>query len=348
MSHPLARLARRSIPFATGRSALAALLLATAASHAIAQERSKPGPLPPPSGASGQAQPTAVKGGLAATSLLLEVGGVPMAVRRCESIGQRLAFTTSRTGASRERAVAAAECEPLELQLPFALDAALSKWIAEALAGAPRRQDVALLELDRFGATEGGYASRLREVGVDALLIPKLDASSKEAFEWGVRLGGATSLRFEPLGGKAPAALGNKQKAQLVANFRVRIDNVSCEYVTTIGPIEASCPLPPTGEKDGGSRATGAVSIAPIEVRFADRDAADWIRWFDDAAAKGSGAARAVTIELLDATMKEVTATLTLSGALPNLLRRDFGEGGRPGFTAELTASALAITFPKG
>lgn len=348
MSHRLSRLARRSLPFATGRLALAALLLATAASHAVAQERAKPGPLPPPSSPPGQAQPTAVKGSFTASSLVLEVGSVQMPVRRCEAVGQRLAFTTARVGASKEKAVAAAECEPIALQLPFALDGALSKWIAEALAGAPRRQDVALLELDRLGASEGGFASRLREVGIDALVLPKLDASSKESFEWEVRLGGATSLKFEPLAGKATAAVGSKQKSQSVANFRVRIDGVSCESVTTIGPIEVTCPLASTGEKGGGSRATGAVSIAPIELRFSDRDAADWIRWFDDATAKGSGAARTVTIELLDAAMKEVTASLTLSGALPAALRRTFSEGGRPGFTAELSASAPAITFPKG
>lgn len=322
------------------RAAWLAVCLALPAPALLAQAGSKPAP----TGTPATAQAAAARATYGATTLELEVGGTTTTLRNCSPIGQRLDATTPSSGVSRERAKGGVACESVSVVLPATFDPNLAKWISEALTGSARRQDAAILECDATGKADGS-AHRFRDLVIESFALSGLDAASKETLTWTLTLGGATSLRTEKLASAPKGSPIGKAKSLFCANFRLRIDGAACTAIRSIGSIEARCAIP--AEKSA-TRATVGTTVAPFTVQFGDGDAALFRSWFDDASTKGTGAARNLTIELLDASLKDVQAKLELTGALPVALRRTFGESERvSGNEIELSASALVVTFPK-
>ena len=290
-------------------------------------------------------QPMASKRALSAGRAALDLGGQTQLLDGFEGTALRLdGGAVSRDGKSTARATATVRCEEFTVELPATPEPFVTQWIADALAGNPKVQDGAVVESD--ATMKATFVHRLRELQLRSLELGELDASSKERAGWSATLA-ASSVKWEKGDGKETkaAGIGAKAKAALASNFRVTIGGVAYDRVAKVGPLHVDFPAAAT--TGDGSRATreaaGGPRVAVVKLTIAEADPKEWLAWLDDAAAKGAGAARSGSIELLDPSRKEVIVKIALEGLLPSRISRDSGDEKAPRLVVELSCGAVKI-----
>ncbi len=313
----------------------------------LAQGDPKAPPVAPPPATAGTAQATAVRRNTGANSFVLELDGQQQSLHRFNGTAQRLESQSGDGSAVRRSALPALRCEDFTVDAPLQLEPALAKWLGEALSGTAKLKDGSIQAIDVGGKST--IIHRLREMAIRSITLPKLDGASKEALDLRIVLG-ATSLKWEEGGEAQTAKVGAKSKSAMASNFRLKIDGINCDRVRSIGAIEAQFQIaaPSITGKERERSGSPTVRITPFQVEFAETSPKELVAWFDDTVAKGPAAARTVKIELLDATMKNVIATLSLDGATPSRLA-SIGSSDREstaGFVLELGATSLKLDFP--
>lgn len=170
-------------------------------------------------------------------------------------------------------------------------------WVKASLDYKPERRNGALVGYDfnyKERSRRSFYGALISEIG-----FPALDASSKNNAALNIKI---TPERMEYKKGDGSSLSGGaaqdqmaKQKRWLTSNFRFELDKFKGDASLRNCKIEAftvkqNVITNPVGTELDTRREVGRLELPSIVVTFPESDNEKWMRWFDDAVAKGNRA----------------------------------------------------------
>lgn len=273
----------------------------------------------------------------------VDVGGEVTSLR--DFGGTRIRFDRPDASAASSARVGAPTCDDVALSVPFLPEPRMAAWINDAVAGAGKVQAVRILEL---GANEDiRFVHELDDAVIRSIDLSSLDAMSNEALNWDVTLG-ARALRMDTSGGKAAAALGSKIKRINSSDFRLKIAGVDTDRLSAIDGLHVDCMPASDGAATGRakSREHAAPRVAPIKLHVRDDNPKSWLVWLDESVKMTQASVKTGTLELLDASQKNVLVRVTLEGLAIASFGRSAASGEKVGeFEVELSCQSLKIDF---
>lgn len=207
--------------------------------------------------------------------------------------------------------------EPFAIAVGLGMGKPLAQWITASLElSHPRKTgSVVLASVDNRAV---GYRN-FRDALIEAITIPAMDASSKEA--------GFFTIKFQPeeityaKGDNAviKAAVNVRQKQWLSSNFRLRIGNLPCARVSKVDSFTIKQGIRENtvgGVRGGHTKEPTTIEFPNLTITFSAVDAGPWQEWFNDFVILGhndQGKELQGTLEFLDATTQEILGSIDLS-----------------------------------
>ena len=267
----------------------------------------------------------------ATANAVLELGGEQQPLVGFE--GTTIRYANPAGAASPAGLGAGSALEGVTLGLPLTPGGMAAKWLAGAAGGDGNVQDLRILQPDRAGAE--AFVHVLSGARIRSMSLSALDATSRDAPTWSVVLDVA-GVAWKLDKAKAPAE-GVKTKQTSSGDFRLVIDGLDTSAVTRIEGLRVEL----TGSASAKSKTAG-VQVTPLSVTVAASGVGAWLDWIGGKSATPTTA----SIELLDASRKNVVTRLRLDGLTVAAATRPGLVQGRPGAPAlevELHCTTLRI-----
>lgn len=222
---------------------------------------------------------------------------------------------SARGGAATIQSPGSVKCDPLMIEADLA--SVISEpggpaWLSGALRSGAMVSAGTISALNFDNAVQ--YVLSFERAGISSIRIGDLDGASKEAAELHVTLTPSRS-QWKKDAGKEAIQQGAKTKRILAANFRVKLDNLPTQRIVKIADIGA--------RRDDK---TGAWTCTPVQLDLSMSDFEPWLAWHTEAAT-GKTSKRTMTIELLDASLKEAMVTLEAQGVTIVRAEPEFATG---------------------
>jgi hypothetical protein len=219
-------------------------------------------------------------------------------------------------GVVRKR-VAGLVFEPFVVEVGLPLGEAVRRAATAMLDRTARRQTGTIVAAD-YVARALSYLD-FRDALLTEVAIPTLDGTSKESGLIAITFSAERITRRPGDGAKVTPAVTPTQKAWLTSNFRLRLGNLPTNRVSRIDAFTIRQLMP------------AGVEYPNLRVTLSAVDAQPWQQWFDDFVIAGKNTKKDElpgSIELLDASRKEVLAAIELAQVGIFGLERDIGAGG--------------------
>ena len=167
------------------------------------------------------------------------------------------------------------------------------------------------------------YKTTRRQTFSNALVtgvkFPALDGSSKEPGRLQLTLSPEMTREEDGKGDVMKQTLGDKQKAFIPANFRVKVGELPANRVASVSAIELrGAPVASqVGEMRDSMKQPSRLEIPNIKLTISSADAKPWQQWHEEFVIKGNNSQdkeKSMQIDLLAPTMKDVIMTLDFSG----------------------------------
>lgn len=263
------------------------------------------------------AQPgTTAKRPLSTTNLSLTVAGVaPFALRAAEGGDTRLVQSGVATTGTSRQVVLETKVEPLDLTVALGTATGSKEsadWLKQQVSGGPASGQgfsgsVVASSADGQPMMELSFTDAI----TTSFALDTLDAASKDAANVHVVVQpAASSWNLKPTGGKQGTP-SPKQKAALASNFRVTLPGMPTARVVKVEGVGAERSVAAVGP--GRAQSTGEWSAHAVTLTISATDMEPYVTWLNEAIAGQSAATagKALTIELLDPTMKDALITFT-------------------------------------
>ena len=220
----------------------------------------------------------------------------------------------------------------------------LLEWALSLARGNPLATDGAALVLDanRKVQRRVEWSDGL----ITELLLPTLDASSKEGFSLNLRWQPSSVSYAKPSAERLVLPV-SKRKPILLSNFRVVGLPFDASFVTQVAlpTVTGKLVTEQTGQQRLPSRHYSVIDLGELRLELAARSRDEALAWVQKLVADGRIADSeylTLQIELLDPALKTVLATLTLAGC--GLLRYEEDPIG----TSTETVQRFALSFGVG
>ena len=163
---------------------------------------------------------------------------------------------------------------------------------------------------------------------VSEVTIPAFDASSKEAAYVTIKLSPENVSTVKGSGKLPQEPVSGKNKAWMVANFRVQIDGLDCSKVMKVDSItvKSGVSSDATGQFREPTKQPGQLQFPNVKITFADVSASSWQKWFDQFVVKGQNdqsQEKKGSIVFLAANMKDELAAMNFYNLGICALRHD-------------------------
>jgi hypothetical protein len=136
-----------------------------------------------------------------------------------------------------------------------------------------------------FTAGDFNYKAQSRlefqEALITSVTVPKLDGSSKDAAYFDVEFE-AEKVKWIKGGGEdIKANIGTKQKAWLCSNFRVEIDDMPCDRISSVDSFTWKCSVAPDqiGTTREPTKHPAKVTVPDIKLSISHADHQKWADW---------------------------------------------------------------------
>ncbi len=175
--------------------------------------------------------------------------------------------------------------EPIQLSFDLFLNKLVYDWINDSWQGRASAKSGSLIALDaNFQArTELQFENAV----ISATTIPAVDASAQTACVLAVRLN-PTATNLRNASGPAPALAPKQRKAWLAPNFRLNIDGLETNTVSSINALTIT-----SGERDASDRLrlaaapAGAIDFPNLRVLLGQQGSNAWTDWHDQFVVQG-------------------------------------------------------------
>lgn len=210
----------------------------------------------------------------------------------------------------------------------------LSRWMAATVSNGGSRKDIAIESLDYSGNVQA--IENLKNVSIQEIDFPALDAIGKSAAIWGVKTTAGSSTRAAGSG----TVSSSTAKSLYENGFRLQIDGFDPSAVIKIDPIVARSTLLRTdprlaiGTVRTGETTTGGTSstaFSNLVVYVATSKAAPYQQWLSSGHAPRNG-----VLTFLEPDMKTAYCTAKLSGLVVTKITTD----------STTTRSRIEMTLP--
>jgi phage tail-like protein len=213
----------------------------------------------------------------------------------------------------RKKTIGTPKYEPFTLEFDFGADAALFEWIGSAWKGNAIQRSGAIILAD-FNYKELS-ATEFFNALISEVTIPALDASSKEAAYFTVKIAPEYTRKRKGGGAKLPPTDAKKQKRWLPSNFRVTIGGLPCERVMKIDSftVRTAAPQDDIGTARDYEILPTSIEFPNLVITLPESDAEAWFDWHEDFVIKGNNdesKEKSGTLEFLGADLKTVLGTI--------------------------------------
>jgi hypothetical protein len=229
----------------------------------------------------------------------------------------------------------------------------LLEWAVSLARGNPLATDGAALVLDANRKVQRRV--QWSEGLITELKLPVLDASSKLGFSLDLTWQ-PSSVSYAKPGGERLALPTVKRKPILTSNFRLVGLPFDASFITkiTLPTVTAKLVTEQTGQQRLPSRHYSLIDLGELRLEFAARSSDEALAWVQKLVADGRIADSeylTLQVELLDASLKTVLASVTLAGC--GLLRYEEDPIGTntdrvPGFALSFGVGQLDLQLAKG
>ena len=259
----------------------------------------------------------AVTPSTAATAALELNGQVVGVARRLQMPGYRVDTVVVAAGPGKAARLAAnINISTMEASIDLAEPGPLLEWALSLPRGNALATDGAALVvgLNRKPQRRVEWSAGL----ITALKLPLLDAASKQTVSLGLTWQPATVSYVKP-GDGAVALPASKRKPALACNFRVSGLPFDSSFITqvTLPTVTAKLVIEQTGQQRLPSRHYASVDLGELQLVFNARSQGDVLAWVQKVVADGRIADEdylGIGVELLDASLKTVLASISLTG----------------------------------
>ena len=229
----------------------------------------------------------------------------------------------------------------------------LLEWALSLPRGNPLATDGAalVLDADRKVQRRVEWSDGL----ITELKLPVLDANSKLGFSLDLAWQ-PSSVRYAKPSGARLVVPVTQRKAVLLCNFRVQGLPFDASFITQVAlpTVTAKLATEQTGQQRLTSRHYSVIDLGELRLEFAARSRDEALAWVQKLVADGRIADSeylTLQVELLDASLKAVLATVTLAGC--GLLRFDEDPIGTnaesvPRFSLRFSVGQLDLRLAKG
>lgn len=154
---------------------------------------------------------------------------------------------------------------------------------------------------------------------ITALKLPVLDASSKQVFSLGLTWQPATVSYAKPGDAGSVVIPAPKRKPIVTANFRVNGLPFDARFISQVvlPTVTAKLVVEQTSQQRLPSRHYASVDLGELRLVFNARSQGDVLAWVQKVVANGriaDGDYLGIVVELLDASLKTVLASISLAG----------------------------------
>ena len=232
----------------------------------------------------------------------------------------------------------------------IAMEKPFWSWLADTVSGksAARNGALRILDFDRKERERLTFTNAL----VTEISFPALDGSSKEAFQFTVRIAPEFVRRER---GDGTSVIGNvKSKQALVSNFEVTLGDLDLSRVAGVGPLTVRRPLAEdaVGAVRDVQLTPGPLEIGDLELTLSEAGSesiVDWHRTFVIDGKSSDAEEKSGSIALLDPARSDALLKLDLTGVGIFALERTAAAGGTDAIsrlTARMYCEELRVIPP--
>ena len=261
----------------------------------------------------------ATKPGAAATLTALELNGQGVGIARSLQMpGYRVETVVVPAGPGKAARLAAnISISTMEASIDLGEPGPLLEWALSLARGDALATDGAALVLDanRKPQRRVEWSAGL----ITGLKLPVLDASNKQVFSLGLTWQPAT-VSYAKAGDTGSVVLpAPKRKPITTANFRVSGLPFDARFISQVGlpTVTAKLLVEQTGQQRLPSRHYASVDLGELRLVFNARSQGDVLAWVQKVVADGriaDGDYLGIVVEMLDASLKTVLASISLAG----------------------------------
>ena len=261
----------------------------------------------------------ATKPGAAATLTALELNGQGVGIARSLQLpGYRVETVVVPAGPGKAARLAAnISISTMEASIDLGEPGPLLEWALSLARGDALATDGAALVLDanRKPQRRVEWSAGL----ITGLKLPVLDASNKQVFSLGLTWQPAT-VSYAKAGDTGSVVLpAPKRKPITTANFRVSGLPFDARFISQVGlpTVTAKLLVEQTGQQRLPSRHYASVDLGELRLVFNARSQGDVLAWVQKVVADGriaDGDYLGIVVEMLDASLKTVLASISLAG----------------------------------
>ena len=261
----------------------------------------------------------ATKPGAAATLTALELNGQGVGIARSLQLpGYRVETVVVPAGPGKAARLAAnISISTMEASIDLGEPGPLLEWALSLVRGDALATDGAALVLDanRKPQRRVEWSAGL----ITGLKLPVLDASSKQVFSLGLTWQPAT-VSYAKAGDTGSVVLpAPKRKPITTANFRVSGLPFDARFISQVvlPTVTAKLVVEQTGQQRLPSRHYASVDLGELRLVFNARSQGDVLAWVQKVVTDGriaDGDYLGIVVEMLDASLKTVLASISLAG----------------------------------
>ena len=261
----------------------------------------------------------ATKPGAAATLTALELNGQGVGIARSLQLpGYRVETVVVPAGPGKAARLAAnISISTMEASIDLGEPGPLLEWALSLVRGDALATDGAALVLDanRKPQRRVEWSAGL----ITGLKLPVLDASNKQVFSLGLTWQPAT-VSYAKAGDTGSVVLpAPKRKPITTANFRVSGLPFDARFISQVvlPTVTAKLVVEQTGQQRLPSRHYASVDLGELRLVFNARSQGDVLAWVQKVVADGriaDGDYLGIVVEMLDASLKTVLASISLAG----------------------------------
>ena len=261
----------------------------------------------------------ATKPGAAATLNALELNGQGVGIARSLQLpGYRVETVVVPAGPGKAARLAAnISISTMEASIDLGEPGPLLEWALSLVRGDALATDGAALVLDanRKPQRRVEWSAGL----ITGLKLPVLDASSKQVFSLGLTWQPAT-VSYAKAGDTGSVVLpAPKRKPITTANFRVSGLPFDARFISQVvlPTVTAKLVVEQTGQQRLPSRHYASVDLGELRLVFNARSQGDVLAWVQKVVTDGriaDGDYLGIVVEMLDASLKTVLASISLAG----------------------------------
>ena len=261
----------------------------------------------------------ATKPGAAATLTALELNGQGVGIARSLQMpGYRVETVVVPAGPGKAARLAAnISISTMEASIDLGEPGPLLQWALSLARGDALATDGAALVLDanRKPQRRVEWSAGL----ITGLKLPVLDASSKQVFSLGLTWQPAT-VSYAKAGDTGSVVLpAPKRKPITTANFRVSGLPFDARFISQVvlPTVTAKLVVEQTGQQRLPSRFYASVDLGELRLVFNARSQGDVLAWVQKVVTDGriaDGDYLGIVVEMLDASLKTVLASISLAG----------------------------------